>query len=107
MHDLRQALLEAVSPDDVRSVAGKLLELARAGDVPAAKIWLDYVIGRPAQAVELSGPGGAALDLDLGRLTGEVLAALAGYPEARIVVAARLRSLAGSGVVDEPGGTTP
>jgi hypothetical protein len=105
MYELRQAALEAVGDEDIRAVMTSLLEQAKGGDVQAAKLALEYAVGRPAQAVELSGPGGAALDLDLGRLAGEILAALAGFPEARIVVAARLRSLAAGGVIDEPGGT--
>jgi hypothetical protein len=93
MHDLRRVLLEAVGDDDIRAVVARLFEQAKGGDVQAAKLVLEYAVGRPAQSVELSGPDGAVLDL--GRLGGEVLAALAGYPEARILVAARLRSLVG------------
>jgi hypothetical protein len=47
----RQALLDAVGPEDVAQVARKLHELALAGDVPAAKVLLAYVVGKPAQAV--------------------------------------------------------
>jgi hypothetical protein len=54
-HELRQCLLEAVSPEDVLAVGRKLVELAKDGDVTAAKLWLEYVLGRPVQGVELSG----------------------------------------------------
>jgi hypothetical protein len=47
----RQALLDAVGPEDVAQVAKKLLALALAGDVAAAKVLLAYVVGKPAQAV--------------------------------------------------------
>jgi hypothetical protein len=47
----RQALLDAVAPEDVAQVAKKLLALALAGDVAAAKVLLSHVIGKPPQAV--------------------------------------------------------
>ena len=95
MHELRQALLAAVRPEDVQAVGARLLELARAGDIQAAKVWLEFVIGKPSQAIELSGVDGTTLKIDIGRVAGEILAALSDQPEARILVAARLRSLVG------------
>jgi hypothetical protein len=49
---LRQALLRAVTEEDVQDVAGRLLELARVGDVAAMKLPLGYVLGRPAEVVD-------------------------------------------------------
>jgi hypothetical protein len=49
---LRQALLRAVSEEDVQDVAKRLLELARVGDVAAMKLLLGYVLGRPAEVVD-------------------------------------------------------
>src|SRR3954463_86045 len=63
MHQLRKELGDASPPDDVKAVGSKLLELAKGGDVQAAKVWLEYIVGRPAQAVEISGPEGSTLDL--------------------------------------------
>jgi hypothetical protein len=48
----RKALLDAVSPDDITRVGKKLCELAVAGDVPAAKVLLLYVIGKPRDAAD-------------------------------------------------------
>ena len=48
----RQALLEAISPADIAAVARKLYEQAQAGDVPAAKVLLTFVLGRPAEAAD-------------------------------------------------------
>jgi hypothetical protein len=48
----RKALLEAIGPEDVAAVARKLRDMALAGDVPAAKVLLSYVVGRPAEAVD-------------------------------------------------------
>jgi len=49
---LRRVLLEAVSPDDLRGMVSKLVELAKDGHVAAAKIVLEYTLGKPAKAVE-------------------------------------------------------
>jgi hypothetical protein len=56
---LRSVLLDAVSDDDLRAVARKLVEQAKAGDMAAGKLLLAYVVGRPADAVSPD-----TLDLD-------------------------------------------
>lgn len=48
---LRQALLEAVTPEDVSTIAQKMLEKAKEGSVAAAKLVFGYVFGRPDKAV--------------------------------------------------------
>jgi hypothetical protein len=48
---LRREALAAVTPEDVRAIMAKLVELARAGDVPAAKLVLAYTVGKPAPTV--------------------------------------------------------
>src|SRR3954466_6916760 len=68
MFDLRKALLDSAKPEDVQAVGAKLAELAMAGDVQAAKLWLEYTVGKPPQAVELTGPDGSALGLDWQRV---------------------------------------
>jgi hypothetical protein len=49
---LRQALIDAVTPQDIQKVAAKLIELAAEGNVQAAKLLLTYVIGKPQPAPE-------------------------------------------------------
>ena len=44
---LRSAMLEAVSEDDLRQVITSMLSRAKAGDVPAAKVLLERVMGPP------------------------------------------------------------
>jgi hypothetical protein len=39
-------------------------ELALAGDITAARLYLEYCVGRPVQALELSGPDGEKLGGD-------------------------------------------
>ncbi len=43
---LRTAMLEAVSEEDMRDILCKLVELAKAGNVPAAKEVLDRCLGK-------------------------------------------------------------
>lgn len=48
---LRSAFLNAVTDADVTAVARKLAELAAAGDVQAAALFLSYAVGKPLSAV--------------------------------------------------------
>ncbi len=48
--ELRAALLDSVTPEDMRAVARKLVELARGGDTVAARLLLDRVLGRPLES---------------------------------------------------------
>jgi hypothetical protein len=48
---LRREALEAVTREDVRAIVTKLIELGRAGNVPAAKLVLAYTVGKPSQTV--------------------------------------------------------
>ena len=63
MKELRRALLECATEEKVKAVEESLHELAVGGDVAAAKVWLDHVVGKPVQALEVSGPDGQALNL--------------------------------------------
>jgi len=47
VHALRLAVTDAVSPADIKDVMLALLRAAKAGDVPAAKEFLDRAIGKP------------------------------------------------------------
>ena len=49
---LHKALLDKVTVEEIGAIADKLLELAKAGNLAAAKLLLQYVIGKPAQAVQ-------------------------------------------------------
>lgn len=46
---LRSAMLKAVTEKDMRDVVIKLVELAKSGNVPAAKEVLDPCLGRPVE----------------------------------------------------------
>jgi hypothetical protein len=49
---LRTALLRAVKPDDIEAAVAKLVEKAKAGELPAIKELLDRCLGRPKETVE-------------------------------------------------------
>lgn len=102
-YELRKELVEAQTPEYVRAVGKKLLKLALDGDVQAARVWLEYVVGKPTQAVEISGPDGAALDLT--SVVSVIMLALGDDQAARVKVAAAFRQL---GRVDgDPGLAQP
>lgn len=46
---LRCAMLEAVTPEDMTAIIRKLVELAREGDVQAAKEVLSRTLGKPQE----------------------------------------------------------
>jgi len=48
--ELRDAMLSAVSPEDLRAIVARLVEEAKAGSIPAAKEVLDRLLGRPVEA---------------------------------------------------------
>lgn len=74
--ELRRALMNAVTAEDVRAVALVLVEKAKAGDVIAAKELLDRVIGKAAEAEVLAGV--EALELRVLRLVGAAAGAEGG-----------------------------
>jgi hypothetical protein len=48
----RSAILNAVSPEEVATLARRLYDLALQGDVLAARLLLSYVVGRPAEPAD-------------------------------------------------------
>jgi hypothetical protein len=75
---LRSALLEAVTPDDVRTIVLALVKKARKGDLVAAREVLDRCIGRPTQPVDLDLGGETLLSQkSLEQMTDEELLTMA------------------------------
>jgi hypothetical protein len=50
--ELRKAMLDAVTVDRIRNIAESMVQRAEKGDVAAAKLVLQYTLGKPAPAVE-------------------------------------------------------
>jgi hypothetical protein len=65
MQELRKRVLDSAAPEQAIALLNKLYESGMAGDVTAAKLWFDITIGKPAQAVHISGPAGGGLGLQL------------------------------------------
>ncbi len=49
---LRQALLDAVTPEDIQAIVRQLIHKACEGDVAAARLVLAYAVGKPDRAVD-------------------------------------------------------
>jgi len=49
---MRQAFFAAVTPEDVAVIARAMIDKAKAGDVAAARIVLQYTLGKPAATVD-------------------------------------------------------
>ena len=52
----------------------RALHKAMAGDVQAAKVWLEYVVASRSQGIEFSGPDGDPVKIDMARFTTLILA---------------------------------
>ena len=95
MHEGRMQFLDAIHEGTLAALAKKLQVAALEGDMDATRLLLSYALGRPQQAVEVSGPDGSPLGLNVGTITTVILNALSGpeHMEARVRIAADLMRL--------------
>jgi hypothetical protein len=56
MHEFRQAILQAGEAETLQGIFRKLGEMALAGDTTAAKLYIEYLAGRPVQPIQVSVP---------------------------------------------------
>jgi hypothetical protein len=63
LNELRKILLDAATEEDVRDLYRSLLISAKGGDTAAARVLLEYLCGKPTQAIEVSSPDGSKIDL--------------------------------------------
>lgn len=91
MSELRRALLERATTEDVADIFSSLMESARAGDTSAARLLLEHLVGKPRESIELSGPDGSSLSL--GMVVAAVMSAFPDDPSARVRIAAAFRSM--------------
>jgi hypothetical protein len=91
---LRAVLYERVSDEDFREMVERQVELAKGGDKVAFKILVEHLIGKPIQAVQLSGPEGEKLEgVSIADVQLAVIEALSRHPQARAEVAEAFKSL--------------
>jgi hypothetical protein len=57
----RKELVDADTPQKIRKLGNKLYDLAMEGDIAAARLWLDHVVGKPLTSIEVTGADGAPL----------------------------------------------
>jgi hypothetical protein len=94
---LRGALYACVTEEDFQAVVQKLIEMAKAGSIPAIKLFLEHTIGKPPMPVHISGeletdkPAG----ITIADITDCILESLRDEPAARAKIAAALRDLNG------------
>jgi hypothetical protein len=94
LHALRATLVGALTPEKMKTIGGKLVAAAESGDLDATKILLNYTIGRPAQAIELSGPEGEPLGVGMAELQLILVQALEPFgPAAKVAVAQAIMKL--------------
>jgi hypothetical protein len=96
--ELREAVRDAATPEMLQAIVKQMtVKALKDQDVAAARLVLEFSVGRPSQQVEVSGPDGSPLGLDFGRLQSILMGALAEFPAARVAVALHLRRLADDG----------
>src|SRR5690554_5532583 len=67
----RSALESAATVDDVESVIRKVLEKAKGGDMVAAKLFLEYYLGKPDQTINQNNSHSFADDFDITKIYSE------------------------------------
>src|SRR5258708_31741394 len=61
--ELRKILLETVTDEELRIVAGQLMVKAKMGDLAATKLLFQYVLGKPAATVDPDTVDGQEVEL--------------------------------------------
>jgi hypothetical protein len=100
MAELRSAFLDCVDAETMREVVESLGELVRSGDTAAIRIVLEYTMGKPPQALEITGKDGEPLGAGL--VLSTIMVALKDHPEARVAVATAFRKLGSGDGLDQP-----
>lgn len=91
---LKRVFDECVTAEDMQAAYAKLMEGVKSGDMVAIKEFFDRTLGRPRQAVEVTGgPDGEPARLNISTITAVILGALSDDSEARYKVAAALGAL--------------
>ena len=62
---LRSLIIDSVDSDEALSIFRKLRDKAAEGDMDAIKTYLAYVVGKPKESLEISGPNGSVLTFNI------------------------------------------
>lgn len=63
MAKLKRVLINSVSPQKVLQAEAKLFSLFMDGDMQAAKLWMDHVLGKPLTQIEMTSRSGHSATL--------------------------------------------
>jgi hypothetical protein len=89
--EYKRALISCGSEEDIQKLYATLTKAALDGDIPAAKLLLDHLVGRPVQSVELSGPDNEPARVELSTLVAVIMSAVGDDMQARVKIASALR----------------
>ncbi len=90
--ELKRALIACGTVEDVQKLYAALMAAALDGDVPAAKLLLDHLVGRPTQPIEVTGTGPAPVQTDIRALVA-IIHEETPDPEMRLRIARRILQL--------------
>jgi hypothetical protein len=91
MNELRHVLTEAATEDDIRDIYWSLLAAAKGGDVAAARLLLDHLVGKPRESIEVSAGDGQVVGL--ASIAAVIMEAIGDDERARVRVAAAFAEL--------------
>lgn len=95
MAALRRALWDCGTPERVAAIEKTLYEAAVGGDVAAIKVWLEHMVGKPIQALEVSGPEGQTLSVP--KIVNVIMSVVGDDQETRVKLAQAFKEM---GAVD-------
>jgi hypothetical protein len=91
--ELRKVLRDATTEEDVRGVWKALTGAAMGGDTVAMRLFLEHTVGKPVQALEISGTEGEPVKFNMAAFVGVIQTALVDHPEAQYKLAAALKGV--------------
>jgi hypothetical protein len=92
MYEIKKWFVGSATVEELTKARAKLVEMMLDGDPAATRLYWESIMGKPTQSVQLSGPEGQPLGMDVAAFTSVVLAALAKHPEAKAEIITALES---------------
>jgi hypothetical protein len=92
MYEIKKWFVGSATLEELQKARAKLVEMMLDGDPAATRLYWESMMGKAAQSVQLSGPEGQPLGMDVASFTNVVLVALAKHPEAKAEIITALES---------------
>jgi hypothetical protein len=93
LYEMRSLLYSRVTAEEFNAILDRMIALAQDGNVPAAKLLIEHLCGKPLQAVQVSGADGEKLGLSVADVQLAVIEALADDQSAKAKVAVKMKEL--------------